>query len=76
MAYIKSFLAGLLGLVAYFVCVALWTVRGHISIGEGSGGIGFVSVGPTELILPGGLIAFAVAFWWKWRRTRQSSTKA
>ncbi len=78
MAFIKSFLAGLLGLVVYVVCVTLWTFRelfspstGLLSSNTGSGGIGFVSVGVTELIVPGGLIAFALAFWWQWRRTHR-----
>jgi len=76
MAFIKSCLVGLLGLIAYFVCVVLWTTRVHMSIGAGSGGIGAVSVGLSEIVLLGGLVAFGLAFWWQWRRTRGGNRRS
>ncbi len=74
MAFIKSFLVGFLGLVAYIVCMTIWSARAHISVGEGSGGVGAVSLGLFEALFPWGLIAFALAFWWQWRRTRRRTT--
>lgn len=71
MAFIKSFLAGLLGLLVYLVLVLLWSVRGFMSVGEGSGGIGAVGVGLSDLTLLGGFVAFGLAFWWQWRRARR-----
>jgi hypothetical protein len=76
MVFIKSLLTGLLGLVVYVVFVALWTVRGFISPGEGSGGMGAVSVGLSAIVLLGGLVAFGLAFWWQWRRTREGNRRS
>jgi hypothetical protein len=77
MTFLKSVLAGLAALAGYVIllCLTLW--YGPIlwlhwqmwrSITEtGSGGVGFVFAVSPLLLMPG-VIAFAAAFWWEWRR--------
>jgi hypothetical protein len=46
----------------------------HSNLGEGSGGIGFVSFGFGEVLLLPVILAFAVGFWWSvWRQRRRRS---
>ena len=70
MVFLRSFAAGIIALVAYVVVLAVypfvqmwWQVRR-----AGSGGIGvvFTTVGLLQFIV--GLLIFAVAFWWQFRR--------
>jgi hypothetical protein len=68
--FLKSFAAGIIALIAYIVVLAVypfvqmwWQVRR-----TGSGGIGMVvtTVGLLQFIV--GLLIFALAFWWEFRR--------
>ena len=73
MAFLKSFAAGIAALVIYIIVLAVypflqmwWQMRQ--SSRTGSGGIGMVvtDVGPLHLLA--GLLIFALAFWWEFRR--------
>ena len=80
MAFLKSFAVGIIALIAYVVVltvyplVQMWwqsrrTGAGGISAGgTGAGGIGAVvtTVGLFHFIV--GLLIFALAFWWEFRR--------
>jgi hypothetical protein len=78
MVFIKSFGVGLAAFVAYaiivfgypFIAVAAYPIFKKWSDirGTGSGGIGAVSFGVGPLHLLVGLVIFALAFWWEWRR--------
>jgi hypothetical protein len=72
MVFLKSFVAGLIALAGYvaLLCLAmLWSYwQMWRSIAEnGAGGVGFVFAVSPLLLIPG-LLAFAAAFWWEWRR--------
>jgi hypothetical protein len=69
-AFLKSFAVGIIALIAYAGVLAVyplvqmwWQVRR-----AGSGGIGvvFTTVGLFHFIV--GLLIFALAFWWEFRR--------
>ena len=75
MIYLKSVAAGIITAVA--VCL-LW-VLGELGLliaasvvqtgaGAGSAGIGAVSVGVTETVFYVAPVAFALGFYWQWRR--------
>ena len=70
MVFLKSFAAGIIALIAYIVVLAVypfvqmwWPARR-----TGAGGIGAVvtTVGLFQVIV--GLLIFALAFWWEFRR--------
>ena len=70
MALLKSFAAGIIALIAYVVVLAVyplvqmwWQVRR-----AGAGGIGMVVTTVAFLQLIVGLLIFALAFWWEFRR--------
>lgn len=65
MIFLKSFVAGILALLAYvlLIAVALW-LRTRAT----SGG---VIVGPGWLFLTGALLIFGAAFYWAFSRNRQ-----
>ena len=74
MAFLKSFAVGITALLIYILVLAVypfvqmwWQTRQ--SSRTGSGGIGIVvsNVGPLHLLA--GLLIFALAFWWEFRRT-------
>lgn len=74
MIWIKSVLVGMaaafvtvIAVVAAIFATASW----HIDVGEGSGGIGFVSFGFGEVLLLPVIVAFAVGFWWSLGRQRR-----
>jgi hypothetical protein len=72
MVFLKSFVAGLVALAGYvaLLCLAmLWSYwQMWRSIAEsGAGGVGFVFAVSPLLLIPG-LLGFAAAFWWEWRR--------
>ena len=73
MIWLKSVLAGLVAaLLTIVVIVSVFTVTiVSMSQGAGSGGIGFVSGGVSELIVLPVVIAFALGFWWMFRRQRR-----
>jgi hypothetical protein len=72
MIWIKSVLLGmgaafitLIALVAAIFATASW----HVNLGQGSGGIGVVSVAVfTPLVFLPAIAAFAIGFWWSVRR--------
>ena len=70
MVFLKSFAAGVVALIAYAVVLAVypfvqmwWEIRR-----TGAGGLGMVvtTVGPVQFIV--GLLIFALAFFWEFRR--------
>jgi len=73
MIWFKSVLVGLAAAVATTVAIVLLTLTTFMwwaDIGEGSGGIGAISIGIGQvLIFP--VIAFALGFWWNVRRERR-----
>ena len=73
MVFLKSFAVGVTALVGYIFVIAVypfvqmwWQMRQ--SCQTGSGGIGVVSTGVGPLHLLAGLLIFALAFWWEFRR--------
>jgi len=70
MAFFKSFAAGIAALVIYIIVLAVYPFvqMWWQSSRPGSGGIGMVvtDVGPLHLLA--GLLIFALAFWWEFRR--------
>ena len=75
MAFLKSFAVGIIALIAYVVVLTVyplvqmwWQPRRTGAAGVGSGGIGvvFTTVGLFHFIV--GLLIFALAFWWEFRR--------
>jgi multisubunit Na+/H+ antiporter MnhB subunit len=74
-AFLKSFAVGIIALIAYVVVLTVyplvqmwWQERRAGSGGIGAGGIGvvFTTVGLFQFIV--GLLIFALAFWWEFRR--------
>jgi hypothetical protein len=73
MAFLKSFAVGVAALVIYIFVLAAYPFLGMWwqmwqSRQAGSGGIGAVSTGVGLLHLLAGLLIFALAFWWEFRR--------
>jgi hypothetical protein len=71
--FLKSFAVGVIALVIYIFVLAVypfvqmwWQMRQLRQ--TGSGGIGFVSTGVGPLHFIAGLLIFALAFWWEFRR--------
>ena len=73
MIWFKSLLIGIGAAVATTVALVLFTLTTFMwwaDMGEGTGGIGAISIGIVEvLIFP--VIAFALGFWWSIRRERR-----
>ena len=67
---LKNVLAGFAGAILAILVVALATCAWQVDVGEGSGGIGAVSLGLAELVLEAGPIGFVLGFWWRARRQR------
>jgi hypothetical protein len=77
-ALLKSFAVGATALIIYIFVIAVypfvqiwWQMRQSRQTGSGgigSGGIGVVSTGVGPLHLVAGLLIFALAFWWEFRR--------
>jgi hypothetical protein len=72
-AFLKSFAVGIIALIAYVVVLAVYPFVGMWlqmwqSRQTGSGGIGAVSTSVGPLHLLAGLLIFALAFWWEFRR--------
>jgi hypothetical protein len=68
MIYLKSFLAGLAALILVaLLAIGILFARMEMSSDEG---IGVVS-GPGWPVLAVSLLAFAVGFFWQYRRTRR-----
>jgi uncharacterized BrkB/YihY/UPF0761 family membrane protein len=72
--WLKSALVGfaaalltIAAIVAIVAAKALWSVN----FNEGSGGIGFVTVGIFDVTVLPVIIAFALGFWWTLRRDRR-----
>ena len=72
MIWMKSILTGVITALLTVVAIVLATTVWFISIsrGSGSGGIGAVSVGVAELLLLP-LLAFALGFFWMFRRQQR-----
>ena len=77
MVFLKSFAVGIAAFVVYvivlfaypFVFLAVYPlVTKWWSDIRGTGSIGAVSAGAGPLHFLAGLVSFALAFWWEWRR--------
>ena len=75
MIWIKSVLSGLAAAIIAIIAIAIVTSISIISMSVG-GGIGAVSVGLFELLLLPFVLAFAVGFWWMFRRQRRRQSHA
>ena len=75
MIWLKSALIGLVAAIATIVAIVVATTTWHMSAGQGSGGIGFVSFGLSALLLFPAALAFALGFRWMFRRQRRRLTK-
>jgi hypothetical protein len=73
MIWIKSTLVGLAGAVVATVLVVAATLAWmiNVQIGEGSGGIGAVSLGIIEIVFLPAFLGFALGFWLTVRRERR-----
>ena len=72
-AFLKSFAVGITALVIYILVLAVypfvqmwWQMWQSRQTGSGGIGVVFTSVGLLHLIA--GLLIFALAFWWEFRR--------
>ena len=70
--WVKSTLAGLVAAFVTVVSIVAVTTTSTISAGEGSGGIGAVSIGISGLLLFPAALAFALGFRWMFRRGRRA----
>jgi hypothetical protein len=70
MIWLKSTLTGLVAAIVTIVAVVVATTTWHMSAGQGSGGIGFVSFGLSGFVLLPAALAFALGFRWMSRRQR------
>jgi hypothetical protein len=70
MIWIKSVLTGFAAAILTVVAIVIATTRVSISAGWGTGGIGAVSYGFSELLLFPFLLAFALGFIWMFKRQR------
>jgi len=75
MVWLKSALTGLVAAIVTTVAIVVATTSWHISGNQGSGGIGFVSFGLSELLLFPAVLAFALGFRWMFRRQRRRMAK-
>ena len=71
MIWIKSVFVGLAAAVITVVAIVAATTVSAVSMNDGSGGIGAVSFGVSELLLFPAVLAFALGFRWMFRRHRR-----
>ena len=65
------FVAAIVMLMAIVVATTTW----HMDAGQSSGGIGFVSLGLSALLLFPAAFAFALGFLWMFRRQRRRQAR-
>ena len=75
MIWLKSAFAGLVAAIITLLASIIATTSWHMSAGVGSGGMGFVSVGPSALLLFPAALAFALGLMWMLRRQRRRLSK-
>jgi len=75
MIWLKSVFTGLVAAIITLVATIVAMTSWHMSAGEGSGGIGFVSVGLSALLLFPAALAFALGFMWMFRRRQSRLSK-
>ena len=73
MIWLKSAFTGLVAAIITLVAIIVATTSWHVSAGAGSGGVGFVSVGLSSLLLFPAALAFALGFMWMFQRQRRLS---
>ena len=71
MVWIKSVLVGLAAAVITVVAIVAATTVSTVNMSDGSGAIGAVSFGVSELLLFPAVLAFALGFRWMFRRHRR-----
>ena len=71
MIWINSAFVGLAAAVITVVAIIVATSVTVVSMNDGSGGIGAVSFGVSELLLFPAVLAFALGFRWMFRRERR-----
>jgi hypothetical protein len=76
MVWLKSTLTGLVAAIVTVVAIVVATTSWHMSVGQGSGGIGVVSFGLSELLIVPAALAFALGFRWMFRRQQRLLTRA
>jgi hypothetical protein len=75
MLWFKSALTGLVAAVATIAAIIVATTTWHLDAGQGSGGMGFVSFGLSELLIFPAALAFALGFRWMFRRPQRRLAK-
>ena len=75
MIWLKSIFAGLAASLVTVIAIVLATTTWHADIGEGAGGIGFVSFGISGLLVFPAALAFALGFFWMVRRHQRRMAK-
>jgi hypothetical protein len=68
MIWIKSVFVGFAAALTTAVAIVIATTDVSLSVGQGSGGIGAISFGVSELLLFPAALAFALGFRWMFRR--------
>ena len=68
MIWMKCSLVGLVAAVFTIVAIVMATTFWWVDTGAGSGGIGVISFGVSELLLFPATLAFALGFRWMFRR--------
>ena len=71
MIWIKSVFVGLAAAVITVVAIVAATTVSAVNMSDGSGSIGAVSFGVSELLLFPAVLAFALGFRWMFRRHRR-----
>jgi hypothetical protein len=71
MIWLKCILVGLGAALATVIAIVIATSVSFISVNQGSGSIGAVSFGVSELLLLPAVLAFALGFRWMFRRQRR-----
>jgi hypothetical protein len=71
MIWFKSAFVGFAAAVITVVAIIVATSVAVVNVNDGSGGIGAVSVGVSELLLFPAVLAFALGFRWMFRRQRR-----
>jgi hypothetical protein len=71
MIWFTSTLAGFVAAIVTIVAIVVATTTWHMDAGAGSGGVGVVSFGLSEMLLLPAALAFALGFLWMFRRQRR-----
>jgi hypothetical protein len=71
MIWIKSVFVGFAAAVTTVVAIVVATTVSTVSVNDGSGAIGAVSFGVSELLLFPAVLAFVLGFRWMFRRHRR-----